>query len=62
MKIHVLVRLADVDRTTDWREIDVPDGKPNDIETLNKAIKLAEKMPDVEICLEASFVAGGVVT
>jgi hypothetical protein len=54
MKIHVNVRLADVDRTVEWRVVEA--------DTLDEAIKVAEKMPDVEICLEASFVAGGVVT
>lgn len=62
MKIHVLVRLNDVDRSTEWRSVEVRDGKQNDLETLNAAIKIAEKMPDVESVLESSYVAGGVVT
>lgn len=54
MKIQVNVRLADVDRTREWRTVEA--------ETLSDAIKVAEQMPDVEVCLEASFVPGGVVT
>lgn len=54
MTIHVRVRLADVDRTLEWREVEA--------ETLEAAVKVAEQMPDVEVCLEASIVPGGVVT
>ena len=50
----VHVRLADVERTRKWIEI-----KAN---TLDDAVKTAEAMPDVEVCFEASFVPGGVVT
>jgi hypothetical protein len=54
MKIHVHVRLADTERTLEWRQVEA--------ETLSDAIKVAEKMPDVEVCLEASVIPGGVVT
>lgn len=52
--VYVHVRLADVKRTLQWREVKA--------ESLSNAIKVAEQMPDVEICLEASFVPGGVPT
>lgn len=51
---HVRVRLADVDRTVEWRSFKA--------ESLDSAIKIAEQMPDVEVCLEASVIPGGVVT
>lgn len=54
MKIYVSVRLSDVNRTREWRTVEA--------ETLSDAIKVAEQMPDVEVCLDASFVPGGVVT
>lgn len=54
MTVYVRVRLADVDRTLEWREVKA--------ETLSEAIKIAEQMEDVEVCLEASVVPGGVVT
>lgn len=54
MNIYVQVRLADTDRTLTWREIEA--------ESLDAAIKIAENMPDVEVCLEASYIPGGVVT
>jgi hypothetical protein len=54
MKCYVNVRLADTERTREWREVEA--------ETLDVAIKVAEQMPDVEVCLEASIVPGGVVT
>ena len=54
MKCYVNVRLADAERTREWREVEA--------ETLDAAIKVAEQMPDVEVCLEASWIAGGVVT
>lgn len=53
-KCHVHVRLADVDRTIEWRAVIA--------HSLEQAVKFAERMPDVEVCLEASFVPGGVVT
>lgn len=52
--IHVRVRLSDVDRTLEWREVEA--------ETLSDAIKAAERMDDVEVCIEASITPGGVVT
>ena len=54
MKCYVRVRLADVDRSLEWREVQA--------ETLDAAIKVAEAMEDVEVCLEASITPGGVVT
>ena len=47
MKVYVRVRLADTDRTLEWREVDA--------ETLDAAIKVAEQMEDVEVCLDASI-------
>lgn len=52
--VYVRVRLADTERTLEWREVEA--------ETLDAAIKVAEQMPDVEVCLEASFTPGGEVT
>lgn len=54
MTIYVHVRLADVDRTVEWREVEA--------ETLSAAIKVAEQMEDVEVCFEASIIPGGVAT
>lgn len=54
MKCYVRVRLADVDRTLEWRTVEA--------DTLDEAIKVAEAMEDVEVCLEASSIPGGVVT
>ena len=51
---YVRVRLADVDRTLEWRTVEA--------ESLSEAVKIAEAMPDVEVCLEASFIPGGAVT
>jgi hypothetical protein len=59
MTIYVRVRLADIDRTLEWREVEV---EAMDAASLDAAIKVAEQMPDVEVCLEASFFPGGVVT
>ena len=53
-KFYVHVRLADVDRTLEWREVAARD--------LDEAINVANRMPDVEVCLEASVFPGGVVT
>lgn len=53
-KCYVRVRLADVNRTLEWRTVVA--------HSLEEAIKVVERMPDVEVCLEASFVPGGVVT
>ena len=52
---YVRVRLADVDRTIEWREVVTAS-------TLEFAIEIAQAMPDVESVLEASWVSGGVVT
>ena len=52
--VYVRVRLSDVERTVEWREVEA--------ETLGEGIKLVEQMPDVEVCLEASFIPGGVLT
>lgn len=54
MKCYVHVRLADADRTRQWREVEA--------ETLSDAIKVAERMDDVEVCIEASLIPGGVAT
>lgn len=51
---HVHVRLSDDERTLEWRQVVA--------ETLDGAIKVAEQMPDVEVCLEASVLPGGVPT
>ena len=52
--IHVHVRLSDTDRSLEWRKVKAG--------SLSEAVKIAEQMPDVEVCLEASLVPGGVVT
>ena len=54
MSVYVRVRLAYAERTLEWREVKA--------ETLSAGIKLVEQMEDVEVCLEASFIPGGVVT
>lgn len=54
MTCYVRVRLADSERTLEWREIEA--------DTLDQSVELAEQMPDVEVCLEASIYPGGVVT
>jgi hypothetical protein len=58
MKAYVRARLADVDRTIVWREVDAED--------LVQAIKIVEQQGDVEVVLEASWKAawtpGSVVT
>lgn len=54
MKIHVRVRLNDTERTLQWRQVEA--------ETLSDAVKIAEQMPDVDVCLEASEIPGGAVT
>jgi len=53
-KAYVLARLADVDRTLEWREVEA--------ESLEQAIKLVEQQNDVEVVLESSWIPGGVVT
>lgn len=54
MTMYVRVRLADVERTIEWREVEA--------QTLSDGIKLVEQMPDVEVCIEASFIPSGVLT
>jgi hypothetical protein len=54
MKAYVRARLADVDRSLVWREVDAED--------LVQAIKIVEQHGDVEVALEASWTPGGVVT
>jgi hypothetical protein len=54
VKCYVSVRLADAERTREWREVEA--------DTLDAAIKIAEQMPDVEVCTEASIYPGGVLT
>jgi len=58
MICHVNVRLKNDDPKAEWRhewrEVQAP--------TLSEAIKVAEQMDDVEVCLEASVVPGGVAT
>ncbi len=52
--VYVRVRLADSDRTMEWREVEA--------KTLESAIKQVEQQDDVEVVLEASWMPGGVVT
>ena len=52
--MHVRVRLADAERTLEWREVEAA--------SLDEAVKVAELMDDVEVVLEASTIPGGVVT
>lgn len=58
MKVHVNVRLKQDDPKSpwrhEWRQVEAP--------TLGAAMDVAKRMPDVVLCLEASFVPGGVVT
>lgn len=54
MKAYVKARLADVDRTFEWREVEAED--------LMQAIKIVEGQENVEVVLEASWTPGGVVT
>lgn len=51
---YVRVRLADRERTVEWRETEST--------TLEEAIKNVEMEDDVEVVLEASWIVGGVVT
>lgn len=44
---YVRVRLSDAERTVQWREVDA--------DTLDAAVKVAEQMEDVEVCLEAKL-------
>jgi hypothetical protein len=54
MTVYVRVRLSDVERTIEWREVKA--------DSLDGGIKTVEQMPDVEVCLEASWIAGGALT
>ena len=54
MKAYVRARLADSDRSLEWREVEA--------DTLEQAIKIVEQQDDVEVVLEASWTPGGVVT
>lgn len=51
---YVRVRLADIDRTLEWREVKA--------ESLQQAVKIVEQQDDVEVVLESSWIPGGVVT
>ena len=51
MTMYVRVRLADVSRTREWREVEAGN--------LDEAVKVAEQMVDVEVVLEASSIPGG---
>jgi hypothetical protein len=53
-RVHVNVRLKGIPWRTEWRQVQARD--------LSHAVKLAEEMPDVQQCYEASLVPGGVVT
>jgi len=52
--VYVRVRLSDADRSVSWRAVKA--------DSLTAGVKVAEQMDDVEVCLEASFIAGGAVT
>jgi hypothetical protein len=52
--IYVRVRLANADRTVEWRVIQA--------ESISDAVRMAHGQEDVESVLEASLVPGGVVT
>lgn len=56
---YVSVRLADRDRTFEWREVECD---PVHATSLMDAVKIVEAQEDVEAVLEASWVQGGVVT
>lgn len=56
---YVSVRLADRDRTFEWREV-VCD--PVHATSLIDAVKIVEAQEDVEAVLEASWIQGGVMT
>lgn len=45
MKAYVRARLADADRSLEWREVEA--------DTLEQAIKIVEQQDDVEVVLEA---------
>ena len=50
MKAYVQARLADVDRSVEWREVEADD--------LMQAVKIVEQEDDVEVVLEASWEPG----
>jgi len=52
--VYVRVRLADAERTLEWRVIPA--------ESISDAVRMAHGHEDVESVLEASLVPGGVVT
>lgn len=54
MKAYVKARIADIDRSIEWREVEADD--------LMQAVKIVEQQEDVEVVLEASWTPGGVVT
>lgn len=54
MSVYVRVRLADAEHTAEWREVEA--------ETVDIAIKIAEEMPGVDACLEATTFKGSAVT
>jgi len=58
MKCFVNVRLKNDDPKAEmrheWRQVEAP--------TLREAMATAERMPDVEMCLEASIIPGGMET
>jgi hypothetical protein len=58
MKCHVNVRLKSDDPKAEWRH----EWRQVEAPTLGEAVAVANRMPDVAMCLEASFVPGGVVT
>lgn len=53
MTCHVNVKLKK-DGRYEWRQVEAP--------TLREAMAVAERMPDVAMCVEASTVPGGVAT
>lgn len=53
-KFYVNVKLADPEAKYEWREVAAA--------SLQQAIVVAEQMDDVEACLEASIIPGGVLT
>jgi hypothetical protein len=52
MTCHVNVKLKD--GRYEWRQVEAP--------TLREAMAVAERMPDVAMCVESSVVPGGVAT
>lgn len=57
MTCHVNVRLKSDDPKSEWRH----EWRQVEAPTLREAVEIAKKMPDVAMCLEASFIPGGVV-